>query len=65
MREGTMDTGNEELAPLSEERAKELEKKGVNGIFSIGETVELKGSYFKIGYISRTKISMEILARGR
>jgi len=68
-----MDLGKGELGNISEEKAKELEKlirnainyrkitlKG-SGIFRVGETIELKGSRFKITNITSRKLSLTLL----
>jgi len=57
-----VDTGEGHLAPLSEEKFKELTTKRVDGVFSVGEILEIKGSRFKVhAFRAGKKMILKIL----
>lgn len=62
-----MDTGNAELASVSEKVAKSVETmqaatgRVVPSIFSVGEILQIKGSRFKVQSIGRKKMKLKIL----
>ena len=58
-----MDTGLGKLERISEEKADELFEKDVSGIFSVGETLEIKGSKFQIHNINRFGMKLRLLKK--
>ena len=59
-----MDSGEGRLLAISEEKHEELERKQVDGIFREGETVEVKGSLFKVHAIRPKKLILKLLTKG-
>ena len=61
-----MDTGNGCFKMLNEEEFKEqtaIMNESDQSIFSVGEIVEIKNSRFRICYIKKTGMSLELLPR--
>lgn len=58
-----MDTGLGSFAPLSEEKAGELIGKDIRGVFTTDETLEIRGSLFKIQKIEEKKMVLRLLRK--
>lgn len=55
------DTGMGEMAPVTEEIAKQLELTESMNVFRTGEIVTVKGSRFRIEFIDRQSLVLSIL----
>ena len=64
-----MDTGMGKLEPISEEMAKAIftgqEKTDsiIPSVFRVGETLSIKGSFFRILSIGRSKMKLKLLSK--
>ena len=58
-----MDTGCGSMAPITEGRADEFESRGVNGIFRVGQVVEVNGSRFRVQSLNGKRMALKILPR--
>ena len=56
-----MDTGKGIFAELSEEKAEELKKLKVPGIFSIGQNLNINGSRFEVADINEDILTLRLL----
>ena len=58
-----MDTGRGYMAPITEERADEMVAAKVDGVFRVGEIVEIKGSRFRVQSLGNKRMVLKILPR--
>jgi len=58
-----MDTGNGEFRRISEKRFKEQIAKSEPMVFKTGETLEIRGSRFRVEKIQRKKIILKLLPK--
>lgn len=60
-----MDTGRGELAMLAESKFEELREKEADGLWRVGQIVEVNGSRLRVQSINRRRIVMKILPKGK
>jgi len=58
-----MDNRIGEMVPVSSDLCDELESKGVDGVFRVGEVVEVKGSRMRVQTINRKRVTLKLLPR--
>jgi len=51
------------MTPITEERAEQMIAAKVDGVFSVGEIVEIKGSRFRVQSLGNKRMVLKILPR--